>query len=103
MQPARLLQPVRHALGYVLLKAGKAVEAQQVYEENLAEHPENGFGLLGLSQSLIAQGKTTEADNITDSAFREARKYSDFRLHSSAPAFSEVHPSAQVPLNTSFV
>ena len=89
MQPARLLQPVRHALGFVLLKAGKGAEAEQVYRENLAEHPDNGFGLIGLSQSLAAQGKTGEADHIMDSAFREAWKFADFQLQSSSPAFSK--------------
>lgn len=89
MQPARLLQPVRHALGHVLLQAGKAAEAEQVYKENLAEHPDNGFGLCGLSQSLHAQGRTKEADNIMSSEFRQAWKFSDFKLHSSSPAFSD--------------
>lgn len=89
MQPARLLQPVRHALGYVLLNAGKASEAERVYEENLAEHPENGFGLIGLSQSLYAQGRTTEADKIIKFKFKEAWKFSDFELHYSSPAFSD--------------
>ena len=88
MQPARLLQPVRHALGYVLLKTGKAAEAQRVYEENLAEHPDNGFGLFGLSQSLYAQGRTQEADNTMNSNFQKAWKFSEFQLHSSSPAFS---------------
>lgn len=88
-EPARLLQPVRHALGHVLLQAGKAAEAEQVYKENLAEHPDNGFGLCGLSQSLHAQGRTKEADNIMSSEFRQAWKFSDFKLHSSSPAFSD--------------
>lgn len=87
MQPARLLQPVRHALGYVLLNAGKASEAEQVFEENLAEHPENGFGLFGLGQSLYAQGRAKEANTIMKFKFKEAWKFSDFELHSSSPAF----------------
>lgn len=89
MQPARLLQPVRHALGYVLLTAGKAAEAEQVYQENLAEHPENGFSLFGLSQSLHAQGRTKEANDIMNSKFKKAWKFSGFELHSSSPAFSD--------------
>lgn len=89
LQPARLLQPVRHALGHVLLIAGKAAEAEQVYKENLAEHPENGFGLFGLSQSLRAQGRTKEADDIINSKFKQAWKFSGFELRSSSPAFSD--------------
>ena len=89
MQPARLLQPVRHALGYVLLNAGKAAEAELVYEENLAEHPESGFGLFGLSQSLYAQGRTKDADQVMNSKFKQAWKFSDRELQSSSPAFSD--------------
>ena len=80
---------MRHALGVVLLQAGKGAEAEQVYKENLAEHPDNGFGVIGLSQSLAAQGKTKEANYIMDSAFREAWQFSDFQLQSSSPAFSK--------------
>ena len=79
---------MRHALGYVLLQAGQAAEAEQVYKENLAEHPDTGFGLFGLSQSLYAQARAKEADNIMSSGFRKAWKFSDFELHSSSPAFS---------------
>ena len=79
---------MRHALGYVLLQAGQAAEAEQVYKENPAEHPETGFGLFGLSQSLYGQGRAKEADNIMSSGFREAWKFSDYELHSSSPAFS---------------
>ncbi len=89
MQPARLLQPVRHALGYVLLSANKSAEAEQVYQENLAEHPANGFGLLGLSQSLAAQGKIKESQRILDTEIKQAWKYSDVRIHSSSPSFSD--------------
>lgn len=88
VQPARLLQPVRHALGYVLLKANKPVQAEQAYRENLAEHPANGFGLLGLSQSLAAQGKAQEAQHILDQDFKQAWKFSDVSIHSSSPSFS---------------
>ena len=88
VQPARLLQPVRHALGYVLLRAGKAAEAEEVYRDNLAEHPDNGFGLFGLSQSLAAQGRRLEAEQVMESQFQQAWKFSDYVLNSSIPAFS---------------
>lgn len=88
-EPARLLQPVRHALGHVLLSADKNAEAEQVYRENLAEHPANGFGLLGLSQSQAAQGKLEESQLILDTEFKQAWKYSDVPIHSSSPSFSD--------------
>ena len=87
MQPARLLQPVRHALGYVLLKANKPEEAEQVYRANLEEHPATGFSLLGLSQSLTAQGKATEARSI-QAEFEQAWLHADANIATSSPTFS---------------
>jgi tetratricopeptide (TPR) repeat protein len=53
--------PVRHSLGAVLLEAGRAAEAEQVYRKDLQQHPENGWALFGLVQSLRAQNKTEQA------------------------------------------
>ena len=89
MQPARLLQPVRHALGFVLLRANKSKEAEDVYRDNLAEHPSTGFALLGLSQSLAAQGKAAEASSVQRER-KLAWRHSDANIASSAPAFSVV-------------
>lgn len=50
--------PPRHALGAVLLEAGRAREAETVYWEDLKRNPENGWALLGLGQALAAQGRT---------------------------------------------
>ena len=49
--------PVRHYAGACLLKLGKAAEAEKLYREDLVENPGNGWGLLGLYQSLLAQHK----------------------------------------------
>lgn len=87
-EPARLLQPVRHSLGYVLLKAGKLEEAEQVYRQNLAKHPANGFGLLGLSQSLNAQGQTEGSLGVMED-FNQAWKYSDATIITSSPSFAQ--------------
>jgi tetratricopeptide (TPR) repeat protein len=53
--------PVRQALGAVLLNAGRAVEAEKVYREDLKRYPENGWSLYGLLKSLQAQGNTAAA------------------------------------------
>ncbi|MCA0198000.1 MAG: hypothetical protein LCH59_07760 [Proteobacteria bacterium] len=53
--------PVRHTLGAVLLDAGRAAEAEQVYREDLRRNPDNGWSLFGLAQSLEAQGRAAEA------------------------------------------
>lgn len=49
--------PARHYAGACLLKLGRAVEAEKLYREDLVENPGNGWGLLGLYQSLLAQHK----------------------------------------------
>ncbi len=54
--------PVRHVLGAVLLEAGRAVEAEAVYREDLAIHAGNGWSLFGVTQALRAQGKHAEAE-----------------------------------------
>lgn len=60
-EPAEWHYPPRHALGAVLLEAGRAAEAATVYWEDLKRNPENGWALLGLEQALAAQGKTAAA------------------------------------------
>ena len=60
-EPPDYLQPIRHTLGAVYLKAGRLDEAEKAYREDLAEFPENGWSLYGLSRVLHAQGRTAEA------------------------------------------
>ena len=61
IEPPAWFYPVRHNLGAVLLVAGRASEAEAVYREDLRQYPNNGWSLLGLAQSLEAQGKAAEA------------------------------------------
>lgn len=56
--------PVRHDLGAMLLKAGRAREAEAVYRQDLINWPENGFALEGLRDALLAQGRSTDADAL---------------------------------------
>jgi hypothetical protein len=74
--------PVRQALGAVLLQAGRAGEAEQVYREDLRRNPGNGWSLFGLAQSLKAQGKTAEAVQV-DESFRKAWAQADVTLSAS--------------------
>jgi len=55
------IQHGRHTLGAVLLRAGRAAEAEVVYGEDLRVYPENGWSLMGLRDALEAQVKLTEA------------------------------------------
>jgi tetratricopeptide (TPR) repeat protein len=71
--------PPRQPLGFVLLKAGKPVEAESAYREDLWRNRENGWSLYGLGQSLRAQGKTAEAD-VVDARFRKAWARADVKL-----------------------
>lgn len=64
-EPPEWLQPVRHTLGAVYLKAGKFAQAEQAYREDLADWPENGWSLFGLSRALEEQGKSREAAQIS--------------------------------------
>ena len=65
--------PVRHSLGALLMAAGRPVEAETVYREDLARNRGNGWALLGLRQALAAQGLDSEAaalDSNLAAAFR---------------------------------
>lgn len=56
--------PVRHDLGALLLKAGRAKEAETVFRDDLVTWPENGFALEGLHDALMAQGRKAEAEAL---------------------------------------
>jgi tetratricopeptide (TPR) repeat protein len=81
-EPPAWYFPVRHALGAVLLRAGRAADAEQVYREDLKRNPGNGWSLFGLAQSLRAQGKTADAARV-DEAFRKAWARADVTLTAS--------------------
>ena len=82
-EPPNWLLPVRHQLGVALLAAGKPLEAEQVYREDLRRNPHNGWALYGLSQSLEAQGKTAHA-KVSQQSFADAWKRADVQLTASA-------------------
>jgi tetratricopeptide (TPR) repeat protein len=81
-EPPTWFYPCRQNLGAVLIEAGKFGEAEKIYRENLAEIPDNGWGLFGLHQSLLKQGKNDEAAEV-EKRFNEAWKYADIKLTSS--------------------
>ena len=81
-EPKDWYLPPRQVLGAVLLKAGKPDEAEQVYREDLLYHPQSGWSLFGLVQSLQAQGKT-QAVKRTKQDFKQAWADSEVTLTSS--------------------
>ncbi len=73
--PPWYLSP-RQQLGTVLIRAGRAGEAERVFREDLVRHPENGWSLAGLASSLRARGKLAEAAGV-DTRFRRAWSTAD--------------------------
>ena len=74
--------PVRQSLGAALLQRGRARDAEQVYRDDLARNPNNGWSLFGLAQSLRAQGKTAESSQV-DASFQKAWAQADVKLTAS--------------------
>jgi tetratricopeptide (TPR) repeat protein len=68
---------VRHHLGTVFLLAGRPSEAEAVYHTDLLRHPDNGWALIGLIQSLRAQHKDDLAAAAED-RFKKAWAHADF-------------------------
>jgi tetratricopeptide (TPR) repeat protein len=77
-EPPDWIQPVRHTLGAVLLRAGQAPEAAQVYSLDLQRYPENGWALMGLRDALRRQGKDADA-RIADARFKRAWASADVK------------------------
>lgn len=75
-------QPVRHALGAVLLDAGRPAEAEAVYWEDLQRNPKNGWSLFGLTQALKAQGKHDQA-KLAEAEFSKVWADADIQLTAS--------------------
>jgi predicted Zn-dependent protease len=73
---------VRHSLGNVLLKAGRYEQAEKIYKEDLETFPENGWALRGLQNSLEAQNKTAEAEEVKK-RFEKAWQWADFEITTS--------------------
>ncbi|WP_203329137.1 tetratricopeptide repeat protein [Candidatus Laterigemmans baculatus] len=69
-EPPGWMQPVRHALGALLMADRQFAEAEKVYREDLVRHPNNAWSLLGLQQSLEAQLAT---QNELDAATRQEK------------------------------
>jgi len=66
MEPPFSYMPMRHGLGAAMLATGDAAAAEKVYREDLRQHPANGWALLGLSQSLAAQGQKERAGEVNE-------------------------------------
>jgi tetratricopeptide (TPR) repeat protein len=81
-EPSEWHYPPRHALGAILLEAGRPAEAETVYWEDLRRNRENGWALFGLTQALRAQNKKADADLI-EARFQKAWARADVTLTAS--------------------
>jgi tetratricopeptide (TPR) repeat protein len=82
IEPPDWHYPVRQSLGAVLLEAGRPLEAEVVYWEDLRRNQENGWSLFGLMQALEAQGKNEQAKAIRE-RFQKAWRRADVTLTAS--------------------
>jgi len=78
-EPWGWMQPVRHALGALLLEQGHVQEAEAVYRADLELHPHNGWALTGLAECLELRGQREDAVAVR-SEFRDAWARSDTPL-----------------------
>jgi len=81
-EPWGWMQPVRHALGALLLEQGRVEEAEAVYREDLRRHPENGWSLHGLAECLRRTGRDAEAAEV-QKRFEAAWSHADIPLSAS--------------------
>lgn len=65
-EPPGWILPARHALGALLLDAGRPEEAEAVFREDLARLPDNGWSLYGLARSLEGQGGAAAAAPVRE-------------------------------------
>ena len=81
-EPPFWYYPTRQSLGKALLAAGDAATAETVFRRDLEIYKHNGWSMFGLIQSLRAQDKTAEAEELQHH-FNEVWAQADVELTSS--------------------
>jgi tetratricopeptide (TPR) repeat protein len=81
-EPPDWMMHARHALGAALMQAQRWSDAEAVFREDLAIHPDNGWALFGLARSLDARGASDEAREAR-ARFEKAWSQADVELKSS--------------------
>lgn len=81
-EPPAWYIPTRQNLGAILMKKGEFAGAETIYRQDLGRLRQNGWSLMGLYQSLQAQGKDAEAMEIKRE-FDKAWKDADISIESS--------------------
>jgi len=78
-EPPAWYYPIRETYGGILLRSGRAPEAEQVFREDLQRNPRNGRSLFGLMEALKSQEKAAAAAWVKQQ-FEEAWKNADTKL-----------------------
>ena len=58
-EPEPLPFAARHWLGAAFVEAKRFEDAERIYREELADHPHNGWSLLGLQKALAGRGTSS--------------------------------------------
>jgi tetratricopeptide (TPR) repeat protein len=82
-EPPAWMIPIRHSLGAVLMKMRRFAEAEQIYRDDLARLPDNGWSLFGLVESLRQQQKNTDEVAMLDAKFQKIWAKSDTKITTS--------------------
>jgi hypothetical protein len=75
-EPPAWYPPVRPTLGRLLLATNRAADAERVFRDDLDKKPRDARALSGLRDSLKAQGRDYEAEQV-DEQFKSAWKVAD--------------------------
>ena len=78
-EPPEWSIPARQDQGRILLAAGRPVEAEQAFREDLQRFRDNGWSLAGLAQALQDQGREAEATEVLQ-RFQEVWESADVSL-----------------------
>lgn len=81
-EPAAWHIPTRQNLGAILMKAHQYKAAEKVFREDLDVLRQNGWSLMGLYNSLMAQGREKEAEEVK-LEFQKAWQYADIEIDTS--------------------
>jgi tetratricopeptide (TPR) repeat protein len=104
-EPWGKMQPIRHALGGLLLEQSHLVESMDVFRKDLELHPNNPFALIGLIQSLDRQLRSGLLEEPKVSLFSQEiyqlqsvlekqrkSRWADFEIQVACACCTVVHP-----------
>jgi tetratricopeptide (TPR) repeat protein len=90
-EPPHWFVSPRIDLGWMLLEAGRASDAEAVFRDDLEVYAENGWALYGLAEALLAQGADAEAAEV-QARFEEAWRHADVAAQPGAVEIGATRP-----------